>query len=93
MTKLYNDLKQAIHEEEHDKQNNPIEWIAQFNSRDEIQRELIKVGIQNVRHLTVIYFDFDQKNHDFSFSSRKKALDFITEKWGYMETFELLDNQ
>ena len=90
MNNLYNNLKQAIQEEEQDKQNNPVEWIAQFNSHDETNRELIKIGIQNVRHLVVIYFDFDQKNYDFSFSSREEALNFINEKWGGMETFKLI---
>jgi len=85
---IHEQLKKSIAEMEHDKKHNPIKWVAQFREKDEEDRKIIKLGIQQVRHLFCVYFDFDTDDAERTGSSEEEAMQLIEESWGDSETFQ-----
>lgn len=69
-----------------------IKWVAQFNGKDEEDREVIKVGIRQERHLVRIYFDFDTDDGEGVAESVSKAMAQIENRWGYWDTFKWIRN-
>lgn len=69
-----------------------IKWVAQFNAKDEEDREIIKLGIRQERHLVFIYFDFDINDSEGVEDSKEKAIAQIEDRWGNWSTFKWIKN-
>jgi hypothetical protein len=85
---LYDRLKKSIEESEYDKNNNSIEWIAQFNAKDDINEEIVKFGIRKEGSLFWIYYSFDINNSDMCGDTMEEAVKIIEKCWGYNNTFK-----
>lgn len=68
-----------------------INWVAQYNAKDDIDEKIIRLGLRQEGHLAWIYFDFDENDSDLCANTKEEAKDIIQEKWGYMDTFEWIN--
>jgi hypothetical protein len=88
---IYEKLQQSIKESQHDKYNNSIKWVAQFNETDdyESESELINLGIRKEGHLYWIYFSFDINDATLCASSEEEIFIKINNNWGkHYKTFK-----
>ena len=67
-----------------------VKWVAQFNAKDEPEREIIKLGIRKERHLIFTHFDFDLIDGERVATSEEDAIIEIERSWGSFETFQWL---
>lgn len=67
-----------------------IKWVAQFHAKDDVKREIIKLGIKKERHLYFACFDFDQSGHERVGTSEQEVMEKIQNTWGDWGTFELI---
>jgi hypothetical protein len=64
-----------------------VKWVAQFNGKDELEREIIKLGIRKENNLIFTYFDFDLIDAERVATSEEEAIIEIKRCWGSWETF------